>query len=633
MIKIIKENKNAFILTSLLTSSLGGLILVAEVFQKYNLTGQISLSLSSFAFVLSAVIFVTILLTFHFDKNRRHLIAKKPENLTTATYLDRIRLPKNLLLFICFSVITVSVVSFGTFLNRSATAFEWPGIDMGPFFERTLDPNFAPNDFFTNASLLSSPRHVFGYSVLGIGKIFNLSWYEVFFLLKITLVIALPLLFLFTILKVIRKQIESDARFIAAIIFVTLGIGAIFIDRISGIFSIGWWIPIDTVVRPQTISLLFGLTFSLLSLYKHKHTATGALLLSTLIHPTIGLFSWLFYIVINPSRQTIYQNISTFIIGVIFPLALVTIIFKSDTNFPADEFIYHYLVENHAFHYLPSSLGSLTSLPWFFSFGLIILALSIVFLFSLFTRDRYLRDLSLLSLLTYIGCVVIEYIFIEIYPIKLIASLGPIRFSMFGYWFILLTYSYTLAKYLPYYLIPVVKEVKSQYNRTLLIGLIITLVFIMAIVGLRHKDSPDQVFKNQHTELINWINTNTKLEDVFAVPPTFPPSHVPLFLKRGVFTGNGFPFSEDGFIEHNERKNLIYGSEKIKKNTYNGQPWENTLLYYRDLEIKAILNASQKYRLDYIFIEVGYEKKFIPFTPIFEDKNYKIYAIKDLYAE
>jgi len=36
--------------------------------------------------------------------------------------------------------------------------------------------------------------------------------------------------------------------------------------------------------------------------------------------------------------------------------------------------------------------------------------------------------------------------------------------------------------------------------------------------------------------------------------------NLPFVAQRAVFTGNGFPFREDDFLEYNKRKFLIFGS-------------------------------------------------------------------------
>ena len=48
-------------------------------------------------------------------------------------------------------LIILSAVSFSEFVFKSHSAYEWPAIDMIPFFERYKDKDFLLNDFYTNS--------------------------------------------------------------------------------------------------------------------------------------------------------------------------------------------------------------------------------------------------------------------------------------------------------------------------------------------------------------------------------------------------------------------------------------------------------------------------------------------------
>src|SRR5687768_6936110 len=85
----------------------------------------------------------------------------------------------------CVILIVLAAVSVYSFVRRGPTAFEWPGTDMAVFYERQQDPNFLPNDYYTNSIAKPNPRHVFGYFVVGTAKIFGTDWYSVYFALRV----------------------------------------------------------------------------------------------------------------------------------------------------------------------------------------------------------------------------------------------------------------------------------------------------------------------------------------------------------------------------------------------------------------------------------------------------------------
>src|SRR3990172_2880231 len=74
-------------------------------------------------------------------------------------------------------VLILATVSVYNFVRRGPTAFEWPGNDMGCFFERHADPNFLPDDYFTNSVVQPSPRHVFGFLIIGLAQLLGTDWY------------------------------------------------------------------------------------------------------------------------------------------------------------------------------------------------------------------------------------------------------------------------------------------------------------------------------------------------------------------------------------------------------------------------------------------------------------------------
>lgn len=636
MPRLVRENYLAATAITFLVSSVAALLIAADTFQRFNATGELTLSPTTTIGVIGGGLSIGLLFLFLCDRNRRYATQEALKQKTNAAMMiETTLLPHTRTLALGASTVLIGAISLFFFLHNGPTAFEWPGTDMGPFFERQADPAFAEHDYFTNTSSLPNPRHVFGYAVVGLGTVFGTDWYTTYYLLKVVVVIFLPTLFFAALALALRRRITSDARYLTALLLITGGVLATFIDRINGIFSIGWWVPIDMVVRPQTISLLFGLSFIVLSLLQYKKLAVPLLAAATLIHPAIGLFIWAAHILLllDFKYSTLRYYVVTATFGVGVPFLLLAWLFPTTSSFSGAEFVYHYVIENHAFHYLPSQLGNYTSFPWLFSFGLISTLYIAALLVGKVYKDTYLTLLAAGSLMAYIGCVLAQYLFVELFPIKIVAAIGPIRFSIFGFWLLVLMYSYIIARYAPVVLLPCIREITRKQRTYLIVPIATaTICFMYFVIGLQAKDSPLTTFASTHKSLTTWVATATEPNDVFAVPPSFPPTHVPLLLRRAVFTGNGFPFTEDGFVEHNARKALIFGLEEVKNKQFPGaHHLEKTILFYRNLIPKDFADATARYRLDYVVIEAEYAEAFALVRPVYSDHLYHIYKISDLY--
>ena len=244
-------------------------------------------------------------------------------------------------------------------------------------------------------------------------------------------------------------------------------------------------------------------------------------------------------------------------------------------------------------------------------------------------KDQYLQKIEPVFFLIYGGAILIQYVFIEILPVKIIAVIDPVRFSIFAFWMLVFVTTYTLSQYLPLKLIPVIQE-RKIFARKTMVFIMLAAVSLLYITGLQHKDNPKEDFTNQHPELVQWIELHTTSEDVFSVFPSFPPTHVPLLLNRGVFTGNGFPFTEDSFVEFNQRERLIFGSESYKNDNSVVLPGGKHTLFYRALTPDDFVAASKEFQLDYVATETKHVEKFSGYSPVYADEFTTIYALEDL---
>jgi hypothetical protein len=160
-------------------------------------------------------------------------------------------------------------------------------------------------------------------------------------------------------------------------------------------------------------------------------------------------------------------------------------------------------------------------------------------------------------------------------------------------------------------------------------SIMIVAVIVPVLIYVSYKDDPFAVVRDNDKDLYEWVEKNTDKDDVFVSDIHELSANLPMVAERPVFTGNGFPFREDDFIEYNKRRFLVYGSpedwEKI------GGSWDgiNITNFYRSLKPFDLAKIRDQYRLDYVIIEKDFSGAFSGFVPVFENGEIKIYRTAD----
>ena len=325
------------------------------------------------------------------------------------------------------------------FLIKEGTAYQWPAIDMVPFLKQALGQSQLVNDFFYNTSFKPNPRFIFGYVMLGIIKLFSLDWYTGLYTLKLILVITIPIAYFCFIRIVLKRYIADEAiKYTNPIIF--LFIIAVIIPRIGNLFTIAWWPPFMVQATGQTLSLLIGLFGITMSEMKFKRISYFLFFISTLIHPAIGLFILIFYGLIIMPFLEIKDYFIQVLLGGFVPSILIRFLFKNKIDLESSIFVKIYAIDNHASHYHLSNFGTSTIFPWYFSLIAVSLLILIATLYYLLVKEIKLLKLSILFLISYLMSIVLQYLFIDIFPSKIVASLGLVRFTQFGYWMLVILY-------------------------------------------------------------------------------------------------------------------------------------------------------------------------------------------------
>jgi len=217
----------------------------------------------------------------------------------------------------------ISVIHFYIFGNH--TAFEWTITQDIPLILRFIDPNFIPNDFYTN-SVVGSPRFVFSYIVYLFSTL-GINWYSVLYTFKfLGIVFASPLLFLMMYKVFISYQQKllsvREAEIIKIILlFCSLSFTVTFQNLDTYDTPFGWpAIQNSTILTLYRVSFIFGLIYNILSFSngRAKYFSSVLLLLSAAIHPVIGLchfiINCIFWLPILISRPAISRPVTARII-------------------------------------------------------------------------------------------------------------------------------------------------------------------------------------------------------------------------------------------------------------------------------------------------------------------------------
>ncbi len=506
-------------------------------------------------------------------------------------------------------------VSFLQLSFKEHTAYVWPAIDMAPFFERYFDISFLVNDFYTNSiSNEPNPRWTFGYFVIGLSELLQTGWYTVSYFLQVILTIFMPVLYYLILYLAIVKFISSEKlKDIQIVILIAVLLGMQ--HNLSSVFSIAGWYPYFVQATPQSISLFFGFIAIILNEINSKSKTILFLmyvlfLFSTLMHPVIGLFVILFYFIFNYASLSInyFRYVKIVTLGFILPIIIIKALYSA-AIISAPDFVNIYVLERHPHHYHLADFISPTSFGWIYHFASMFALLLIPILYFFRSKNQKSLLLTILFLVSYVLAVLLQYIFIDIYPNKLISSIGPVRFTQFAYWMIVISWAIMLSN------LNFLQNFNFNFNFQRAHLVILTVIVVIA--SMLMIDRPEEDIYNKDKDVYDFVK-HTEKNSVFAVYSGEFNIYIPNIGRRAVFVSRGLPFHESYFKEYQDRRSLLYGSRK------------NTLKsFFRRLSPGNFLNISEEYKLNYVVIESNYSSSFSEYKPIFANKKIKIYKISD----
>jgi hypothetical protein len=505
---------------------------------------------------------------------------------------------------------------------------------MFPFFLIKSGEANLSSDFFSQCSLLPSPRHIFGYIVLALSYLFRTHWYDTLAFLHIIIAITLPAV-IFLALNHITKYFSPPSTWPAISVTQSMMVSAaILIDSIPKFFTVAWWRPIDLLPTAHTFSMWIGM----LSLYFLNQKPKYSLILlgfSLFIHPTVGLSFFIIQAFIV-SLLGEWENLKKLSVVTAVSMVLLLTTFAQTKVISASQFVRIYAYQRHAGHYIPSKFSSLFyNVDWRISFTSILLVLAISWFYLKRSFSDRSSKLVLLFTLFYAFSLFLQYLAVEIFPIRFIATLGPSRFLFWGYWFCVIAISISIGafwlklsgKSYSTHLIVLdeskakVKAKPSQDTIWWMTYFILVTILFLWINSIK-SDTLISVPSQRYGPMLSWISQNTPENSVFIVDANYYvysnlKVDIPIVTHRGIFVDNGFPFHEECIKEYSERASLV-------SRDLNGAPVD-----YQFKDYDYFKGVSKRFKADYVIVLTEQGKQFFKdYQPVFKGKTHWIYSLK-----
>lgn len=509
----------------------------------------------------------------------------------------------------------VGLLLFCGFLSFmiNPTAYTWGEQDMMPFFERFQDPDFIPGDFFTNSTMISNPRWVYGYFIAGISSITGISWYNTLYAGKLLLLLVMPVLHYKVMIALLARYLPADKLANVSWFILLATIFTVLFKEYRQVFSIALWEHYKPVLNSANISM--ALCFVAILIKEARNSSIFYLplfALGTFFHPAMGIFCILFYLgFLLPQLRKEWVPVLKILACGLLTAVFVKLFFSTTVQLSTAEFIEFYVVERHPWHYQVSKFDHWLG-NWHYFFLLMNILLWGSIIFGLVKKDKNLVQLGLISAAGYLGSVLFQYLFVEIYPLKLMAYLGVTRYSIFGYWSMLVLWAYALS-----YLNKNRKIIKLP---VLSYGAVILLLINFLILGILYRDNPTKVKSRNWRDFYSFVHS-TSSGSTFLTFSKRLNTDLRIIGKRPVFISREFPFVESEIYEHTMRQRLAFGSK------FSGL---EDIAFYRTRTPRDFKEMADYYPLDYIVVEAEHSASFDQYEPVWSNSNIKAFALEDL---
>jgi hypothetical protein len=503
------------------------------------------------------------------------------------------------------------IISSIFFIKNGHTAFD-SSLNIYPFLERYFDSDYLLNDFYTNVVSKPNPYHIFGFIIIFFSKLLNIEWYTAVYILKIIVVVFNPIIY-YSFFNAIIRSLGYNANKILLFFFIVF-----LISPLSKLFSIAWWPPYEISFKASTFGILLGM-LSFITLQKnHSFYSLFLYFLASLIHPVISLYLLIFVFSFEIFKKN--KNIKPFVTFFTMWFVSITILY---VLFPTklisnSDFVNLYAIENHSSHYHLSDFGSYlpTLINWKVSYFFITICFIVIyFILNKVRKKDPIKRLVLLVLAIFNLCILFQYFFIDIFPLRLIAIFSPIRYThaMFWYFIILSVILFAHKK-------NQIIKINNGINLTLF-TLIIFSCFVYFI------DSPKERLYLKNKKLFDFVS-KTKPNSIFSLPPSELNFEFSYISKRATIHGIGFPFNQDYIKEYTKRKTSLFGNKHQLDSIEGSWIGEKQSVFYGSLTSNQIKYITEKYGIDFIVFYKKYLKNSKQLDLVFETEELAIYSLK-----
>lgn len=468
--------------------------------------------------------------------------------------------------------------------------WSWPASDNFSQVCRQLDSSCLASDWFTEVGSDNNPRAgiVSIFVLLGqLGLTLEASAILIQAFVASLTSWALALHFV----KFVRVQLDERSSNPIFGLFVGGLIAVVSSSSLAAFFALGWWFPwsLGATASAVAAALVF-LSFIVPS--KHWSVETIKMLIifiSSVIHPVSALSSTVFMLL--TSRLQNWKVWGASLAPILFGWLYLLVSTHDTPRISAARFFEIYVTSAHPYHYLPSQF---TNFSIFSSVQIVLLMIFgwlIIILISS-RRDPAIRNRAIGFLAVLILGFGGQWALVEALRIREFAIVSPIRFSEWtvsGFAFLSLAFvTRRLLSSQP-------KLLEAQFTRVH-ISFFIAFTFVASWCVSGSKMQLDWTGPNSDFEVASeWMIANSKEDDVFWVSGGLPRATFSIELKRAIFFGSGFPFSEQHFEEW-ERRSQIVDGKRAPRQPFSAEPMDFSTTHVVDLlapvEVAALLNRN-----------------------------------------
>ena len=491
-------------------------------------------------------------------------------------------------------LIVFIIVVLRLFLLGDNHSLQWTATASIAISQKIINQEYFNRDISVIAGYYS-PKFIFSFILAKTSLFLKLDIINTYYLFKIIIVIFIPIFISYSLYALmIDKEkmlyIESNILRNFVIIFASAGI----LSRLTKLFYMGW--PsfsnynILNVTTEQSVSILLGFCGLFFLTYVKSKVFLIFFILSTFIHPVVGIGNYLIKVILCLNRKIIFlsllkKELIFFIFTVCIPFLIIGLIWNENV-INTSKFIDIYIVARHPHHYLVS---------YYFNYFSLIVLLFPLFLFVINIKES--KELSFFSIIIFLFLalpILVQFIFIEIIPIKLFAKLGISRIAIFAYLllFILTTITFQrqisalMNKFVDLVIISKFNKKFSYlyWHKSIYVILPLFVIFLfLKILPMNYVKISNEISLSKKLASLNLDNDkiiqfSNKISD--NVTRT---SQIRILSKTSVF--------QDGYFTFNEKFMSKWFDRFEKTNSYNNE--EDLICYLKENRVDYYVTGKE----------------------------------------